>query len=123
MARALSSKVELDLVLPGFSDEQPFDAEVGDVAVTRYVPSLRRSLIGHLGYEVAKTFLLAGLRIHDVFARRQTIHMMRISPIGISPIVARCLGSTVVVEVNGMPDGEFVSRGFRRNVQSYVRCA
>jgi len=121
MARALSGRVELSLVLPAFSDERPFDTEVGASARTHHVPSLRRSLTGHLGYEVAKTVLLAGLRIRDVVARRRTIHMMRISPIGISPIVARLLGSTVVVEVNGLPDGEFASRGFNRPVVGMVR--
>lgn len=123
MARALGRRAEtrLELVLPAFSDEQPFAPEVGLTGRVRYVKSFGRTLEGHIFYELAKCALIGGLRLRDIATRRSAVHMMRISPIGLSPLVARMLSSTVVVEVNGMPDAEFAARGFARPVVSAVR--
>lgn len=123
LARALERSVVEDvrIVLPRFSDEPMYDPGVGAGVRVSGVPSVRRSLAGHVLYEILKTGLIAGLRLGDIARRRRTVHMMRISPIGISPLISRALGATVVVEVNGLPDGEFESRGFNRLVVSSVR--
>ncbi len=123
MARALDRARlgRLVIVLPRFHGEPTFDAGVGERARVIGIRCPRRSLFGHLVYEVFKTVLIGALRVTDVLRRRRTVHMMRISPIGVSPIVSRVLRATVVVEVNGLPDGEFESRGFSKLIVRGVR--
>lgn len=123
MARALqrAGVDPLRIVLPRFRGESMYDPGVTDPARVHGVPTLRRSLAGHLLYEALKTVRIAAIRLRDVARRRRTIHMMRISPIGVSPLFSRLLGASVVVEVNGLPDGEFESRGFNRLVVASVR--
>jgi glycosyltransferase involved in cell wall biosynthesis len=109
------------VVLPRFAGEAMYDPGVGDGVRVIGVRTLRRSLVGHVIYEAFKTVVLIRLRLSDVVRRRATTHMMRISPVGVSPLATRMLGARVVVEVNGLPDSEFRARRFGRAVVAAVR--
>ena len=123
LARAIerSGVEDFRVVLPRFSDEPAYDPGVASPTRVSRVPTLGRSLKGHVVYEILKSGLVAGCRLSDMLRRRRTVHMMRISPIGISPLFSRALGAIVVVEVNGLPDSEFESRGFHDVVVRLVR--
>jgi glycosyltransferase involved in cell wall biosynthesis len=123
MARALerAEVPDLHIVLPKFRGEEMYDPGVGVDVRVHGVRTLRRSLVGHLCYEVLKSALIVSIRLRDIARRRPTVHMTRIAPIGVAPAFMRVLGAKVVVEVNGMPDDEFEARGFPRVVVGLIR--
>lgn len=123
MARALDRRLGADLVVmsPAFFGEPPLDIELPNGARRRRVRALPPGGSGHVSYELVKLWSLVGIRLRDLVRRRSTTVVSRITPVGFAPAVTRLFGVRTVVEVNGIPDAEFESRGFGQTTVRAVR--
>ncbi len=123
MARALDERLgdELIVLTPRFLGEDPLTIDLPCGGRHRTLPALRTGLAGHVSYEVAKSAYLVSLALRDRMRRRPTTVISRVTPVGIAPLVTRALGVQTVIEVNGIPDTEFESRGFGQIVVRLVR--
>ncbi len=123
MAQALDAQLgsELRVITPSFRGEAGLAIDLPNSASHRRLPALGPGLLGHVSYELVKCGYLVGLRLRDLVRRRRTTVMSRITPVGIAPVVTRAFGVHTVIEVNGIPDAEFESRGFSGVVVRSVR--
>jgi len=123
MARALDrhASTRLIVIVPAFRGEAPLDLGLLRSARVVRIPALHRGIWGHLSYELLKIFAILIVRLQDIAGREPTIMMSRITPVGLAAPLVRAVGVWTAIEVNGLPDDEFASRGYGAQVVRAVR--